>query len=407
MAEIRGPESIHSSSAKLDQLLDDVQEKADLRMAKQDWAQDTMKDMMMERSNPFARKIREKKRLDKENKLRRLQKAQESGDKTKKRPVSKHMQQLADKFAKRNHELGSKNLLLLREQLKEGMDPEEILEKVQEFFEDVSLADEALEFLEEGTTGELGEAVRKAKDELNSAHKTDITAGKNIRAKVREFSEKGLGSPTALRDMYRDLIHNPRPATQLFEEFATKFNYKQLSQVCKFLFHSLGADLKSKGASIPRGLLSNLIRESRTLQAVLGVYRFFFGRMNLVRKQFEDNGLTLPKQCTFETMARQFMRFAAERYPTPDKLLRGGKKLRIDDWTQAKIIVFSQMRDAVRQMALDLIYKSVSHRDEVLQAIIELLEDLEAELEELEVELEKEELEGKKHEDKSKKKKRE
>ena len=50
-------------------------------------------------------------------------------------------------------------------------------------------------------------------------------------------------------------------------------------------------------------------------------------------------------------------------------------------------IIFSQMRDAVREVALHQFYRSVQHRDEVYKAILDCLEQLE---EELDDQLEKE-----------------
>ena len=48
----------------------------------------------------------------------------------------------------------------------------------------------------------------------------------------------------------------------------------------------------------------------------------------------------------------------------------------------AKIIALSQLRDAVREVAVNQIYKSLQHRDELYLAIIEALEELEDQLEE-------------------------
>jgi type III secretion protein W len=42
-----------------------------------------------------------------------------------------------------------------------------------------------------------------------------------------------------------------------------------------------------------------------------------------------------------------------------------------------QITLFEQMRDAVRQVSRDKIFHSIQHRDEVLEAIILALEELE------------------------------
>jgi type III secretion protein W len=106
--------------------------------------------------------------------------------------------------------------------------------------------------------------------------------------------------------------------------------------------------------------------------------------MNLMHTLFDKEGLDFPEQLTFEMLAKHFMSLAAERYPSADKVLQRSVKLGIEDWILAKIIAFSQFRDAIREVAVHQIYKSIQHRDELLMAIIEALEDLEDELEDQE-----------------------
>lgn len=298
----------------------------------------------------------------------------------------KRIEEKADQFNKRNPELKVISLKQLRALIKPGMTKEQILETVKNFYHDVSLQDEVLEFLMETTEGELYNTVKEAKEELNEKMGREITAGRNIGHVARQAAEKGLGPPTSLRDMYRDITGNPREPNNLFEELASKYAYKDLKKVISFLLHSMGADMKAKGPSIAHGMLYRLINETRTLQAILGVFRFFHGRMGLVKKMFAKEGLNVPKQLTFENMAKQFMALASDRYPSADKVLQRAVRLGIEDWILAKIIAFSQFRDSIRELALSKIYRSLQHRDELLMAIIEALEDLEDELEEEEEE---------------------
>src|SRR5262249_53146174 len=150
------------------------------------------------------------------------------------------------------------------------------------------------------------------------------------------------GTPTTLRDLYRDITATPRDSSTLFEELANRYAFKELKKVIDYLLHSLGADMKSKGPSIPRAFLQRLLTETRSLQAILGVYRFFKGRMNLMENLFDKEGLDWPSQLTFESIARQFMALTAERYPNAAKVLQMAVKLGIEKWLIAKIIVFSQ-----------------------------------------------------------------
>lgn len=329
--------------------------------------------------NPFARKMQPK-RKTKAEQFGRVSRALQKGDKSESLEKIEQFKEKASDFERKNPELKAKILVLLRDQIKPGMSKDEILKKVQDFYQDVSLADEAFEYLEETAEGDLLNEIREARAALNDRHGREIAAGRNIGDLARQT--ENIGTPTSLRDLYRDITGNPREPNNLFQELSNLYSFKDLQKVIKFLFHALGTDMKAKGPSIPRGQLHRLMTETRTLQAILGVYRFFKGRMALMEKLFAQEGLKLPQRLNFELMAKQFMTLTGERYPSPDKVLKLAEKLGIEKWIIAKIIVFSQMRDAIREVAINQIYKSLQHRDELFQALIEALEDLEEDWEE-------------------------
>jgi type III secretion protein W len=359
--------------------------------AEQEESQSAFLNQQEEAVNPFAARTKTEKSI--KTRKDRINKNLQSGEKSSRLLPIEQIKDSANQFQRRNAELRATTLQALRENIKPDDTVEDILRKVRSFYSDVSLADEALEFLLETTDGELARKVQEAKDTFNSEFGRDITSGRNIGQQARQAAEKGLGTPTTLRDMYRDITANPRDSATLFEELSNRYAFKELKKVADFLLHSLGADLKSKGPSIPRGLLHRLLEETRSLQAILGVYRFFKNRMGLVKSLFDKEGMDVPSQVNFETIAKQFMAMAAERYPTASKILQFAAKLGIEKWLIAKIIVFSQFRDAIREVSVNQIYKSIQHRDELYMAIIEALEDLEDELEEF-TDKEEEEDEG-------------
>lgn len=80
-------------------------------------------------------------------------------------------------------------------------------------------------------------------------------------------------------------------------------------------------------------------------------------------------------------VSRQFMSLAAERFLSADKVIQSAVKAGAQT-VKDKIALISQMRDAIRQVSLLHIYRSVQHRDEMFSAILEALSDLEDELEE-------------------------
>lgn len=354
---------------------EDVQE---LR-AEQKSSEAAFKEQLSETVNPMAARLAKKEKPVEAQKSR-VQKMLQSGDKLGRMLPVEAMKQMADQFQRRNPELQANTLLLLRESIKPDDSKEEILKKLLEYYPDISLADEALEFLLETTEGELANKIREIKEEINQTRGREITAGRNIQAQAREAAQKGLGTTTSMRDMYRDITGNPREATTLFEELSQKYAFKDLKKVVDFLLHSLGADMKSKGPSIEPGELHRLFSETRSLQAILGVYRFFKNRMNLLKTLFQQSDIPVPEDLNFEKMAKEFMALATERYPSSDKVLQRAVRLGLEKWLQAKIIALSQFRDGVREMAMAKIYKSLQHRDDLYLAILEALEELEDEL---------------------------
>lgn len=88
----------------------------------------------------------------------------------------------------------------------------------------------------------------------------------------------------------------------------------------------------------------------------------------------------VPPQLTFQTMAKQFMVIAKERYPSADKVIQATVKLGVTT-IEEKIAVITQWRDAVREVSVNQVYRSIQHRDELFNAIIDALEELEDQLE--------------------------
>ncbi len=353
-------------------------------------AKDNMKESVEEAVNPFGYKMQERQKKVKAHSTR-IQKLMEGQEKMQPVKLPDQFKDTANQFEQRNPELKADKLIALRAGINPKDSKEEILKKIKDQFQDISLIDEALDYLLETSDGELYQTLLELKQELNEQNEREILAGRNIGAEAREASEKGLGTPSSLRDQYRDLTGNPREANVLFQELSNKYNFKELQETLKFFFNALGADMKSEGPSIERGKLHTLINETRSLQAILGVYRFFQGRMNLMQSLFNKEGIPMPRQLTFELMAKQFMGLVGDRYPSSSKFLQSTERLGVEKWIQAKIIALSQFRDATKSVSLEKIYKSLQHRDDFFLALLEALEDLEDELEALEEKEEEEE----------------
>ena len=119
--------------------------------------------------NPFASRLQTTQKSIKASKSR-VQKMLQTGEKAARLLPIELIKDMAGQFQQRNSELRSNVLVLLREYIKPDDSAEDILKKVLEFYPDVSLADEALEFLLETTDGDLRERVLEAKEQLNKDH---------------------------------------------------------------------------------------------------------------------------------------------------------------------------------------------------------------------------------------------
>ena len=228
------------------------------------------------------------------------------------------LEQISEQFQQKNPELQSKNLQLLRSRIKPDDSAEDILKKVTESYPDEYLADEALDFLQTTSTGQLAATIKQCKQQFNELHRKEIQAGKNISAYALDFAKQDLNSPTGLRGLYQDVTSNPRDPQTLFNELSTQYPYEKMNTVISFLLHSLGHDLKSKGPSISRGELHRLLSDTRSLQAILGVYRYFKSRMPLINSSFARNDLAPSTRITFQLLAKLFVKFLMERYPSAD-----------------------------------------------------------------------------------------
>ncbi len=306
------------------------------------------------------------------------------------------VEQVADRFQKNNFELNRKTLLILRQHLNAQDSPEDIVRKVLAVYPDPSLADEALEFLLETASPDLSDAMQKAKEKLNADFSREIRAGRNMGAQARQFSEAGLGSPNSLRDLYRDITGTQREPLALFNELSEKFNYDNLKSAIQFMLHSLGVDLRAKGPSIARGDLKRLIDEIRSLQGILGVFRFFQSRVRLMDRQFQSYNLPPAHRPSFEHLARLFIKILGERYMNGDKILQTAKLLEIEKEIAAQIIVYTQMKDAIRQVA-PRYFRDMRHKEEQLNAYLEALEKLDDQMEDEEEEKDKKEDEEEKN----------
>ncbi len=321
-----------------------------------------------------------KRRTQKRGETEAKEEEKPEGDKSVK--ATKKIEDLANEFQEKNPELQTKSLLNLRSRLSSKDSSDTLLKKVLEYYPDHFLADQALEFLIVTSHGNLADRLKAAKEQLNKVYNKEINAGTNIAHQSREFAQKGIGAPTILRDLYRNVTQNSKEPAALFTELTTAFSFDKLRTVLAFIFHAAGDDLKSKGPSIEKGELANLLKEIKSMQAILGVYRFFKGRTKMMSSAFEREGLSLPPRINFEVLSKLFVKLLLESYPSTDKIYQLSNLLGIQDDLISETLIFTQMRDAIRNIDPQL-FKSEQHRQEILKLFLDVLKEIDDKLDAL------------------------
>ena len=290
-------------------------------------------------------------------------------------------QEITGYYENKGTDIKGKPLLSLKEQISKFDTEEDILQKVMEAYPDPIDAEAAFEYLLKVMPDELKEKIFNSKNKFEKRFERALKAGKNIFAEVEKFAKDGLAPPDELRQMYTQLTGDPKPPLELFEELLAKFTFEKMKQAIKFWLNALGADLNSKGSSIEPGELSNLIKEAKSLQSILGLYSYFASKqreliLNLARK----NALATPEM-NFQNLAKKFAMFLKDMYPSPDKVLFMKNELGISSNLRSQEAVFSIMCTAVKGVSPRL-FRNQKHQDEVLRCFIDALEALDAIIEE-------------------------
>jgi len=284
---------------------------------------------------------------------------------------------IAKHYEQQNEELNYRSLLMIRAFFKNNATMQDILHKITEFYPDQYLADETLDFLLATTSkgSDLEKTLLATKKNFNTTYEREIKSGKNIRNEAKLFAQGGLANAPTLRDLYRDITGNPRSPLTLFDELLAMFSYDKMEKALHFLLHALGSDLKSKGPSIDAAELKRLIEETRSLQSILWIYRFFLYRMQSIHAKFHKYNYSIPPHLNFITLSKALVILLQERYPSPDKILMLARNLGAIEQVAAQIIILTQYRDAMRQISPRL-FRSEKHRQDLLLAILDTLHDL-------------------------------
>lgn len=233
--------------------------------------------------------------------------------------------------------------------------------------------------------------ILEAKNQHYEANRTNIDLARkliNVADALMENSERG--APETIAHV-RDIVNNPQDLSSKFKYYKSKgYSFKEMKQEIDSILTFVGS--KFKQTDILPGEMSRLMDETRTLQAILQIFRHFKRSMPLVYTQFTRNSIPVGSQINYESLSTTFMKLVDERYPSAEKINQFASSLADQGLSDEHIrtimliILLSIIRDAIREVAPNRVYRSLQHRDDLYLAIIEALEDLEDALEEMEEE---------------------
>lgn len=235
---------------------------------------------------------------------------------------------LSQQYQEENQELDADVLNKLKNKVSENSTPEDILSLVEASFSDPVLAFSSLEFLSASTKSpKLQQAIQQAKDSYQQKHLQAIKGGKNVLFASQEFGSQLQVSPSSLRSLYLNVTTSILSSNELFTLLSSQYTREEQKTVSSFLLQGMSSDLKSEGPSIDPTKLQVLMSEIKSLQAVLNLYSFFQDSMPRLSLMMKSDNVALPKDVTYETLAKTFQAIVMDKFPTHTKIQRAVQEI--------------------------------------------------------------------------------
>lgn len=388
-------------ASSVEQVLGRVEEKAEERLAKQV----DSKAKMQEENEEMTPNV-QLKRAETSLKSRAVKKKEKAAGEPKEKimPIAE-LSKNAEQFKQNHPDHNIRTLVQIRQLIQRFNSPEQILTTIRTFYgNDPVLAAEVFDFLiqttvelpegdpSKGTPEDLRQLVLDAQQMFMKAHgreiqETKALTGAALKAAGKEMEGKGT---KILREIYHDSLDQLKDAHTQFDQLSARYTWNDMEKVVNYLLHNIGDDLKKEGVGIPRGKIYALTRQAKALQAILTVYRYQKYRFVSTVGMLKQKKIPIPKQFTFEAMAKQFMGLAKERTGIlPEKVLQVPSKLGIEN-LEGKSIVLRVLLDTIGQVPPLEIYRNNDHKESLFKSIVVALDDLEEQIEEVQSRAEEE-----------------
>lgn len=288
----------------------------------------------------------------------------------------------AKEFARRNRELDPEILKRVMKDVKEGMSEQEIQDVITSYYPDPYLANDVYDFVIESSMGKLQDAVRGSKSQHEEQHAREIQIGQNISEQARSFEDKGLDSPTKLREWYHATVTSTPgqvKTTELFLKMLDRFGFDKLVKAVHFYLAALGADLRKRG--LPGAELGDKVHQVRSFQAIIIVFRMSRMRMRVVDKALEyyaklGTRESLPPNFDFQAMGRTLMNILQNRHIHKDTILNEVRAQGFANKEIAMSCVIQQMSLMLNDLDPNRVFTSPTHKEDVIKFFKECLEFL-------------------------------
>lgn len=171
--------------------------------------------------------------------------------------------------------------------------PPGILREVRFFFRDVSHQHAALSFAREVLEGEGGfealcDGIGGALETLERESGPEIRAGLNVSGVAREYSRSGLGDIQKLRDFYRDTVLAYEGLDGAYRSIVETYGHSDLPRAVAFLIKSAGVELQSRGPSISRTELKQIVDELYQIEVLGNLHTSCCDLMDRMRSRFDE-----------------------------------------------------------------------------------------------------------------------
>lgn len=288
----------------------------------------------------------------------------------------------AKEYAKRNRELDPDILARIMRDIKPGMNEQQIEDVITGYYPDPYLANDVFDFVIECCTGKLQETAREAKGKHEEQHAREIQIGQNITEQARAFEDKGLDSPSKLREWYHATITSTPgqvKTSELFLKMHDRFGFDKLVKATQFYLAALGSDLRKGGLSMAE--LGDKVHQVRSFQAIINVFRMSRMRMRVIDKSLEYYAKLgareqLPQGFDFQAMGRTLMNVLQNRHLNKDMIVQQVRAQGFANSEIAMMCVIQQMSLMLRDLDSNRIFSSDVHKQDVEKAFKECLEEL-------------------------------